>query len=333
MKNKVQKEQRPKNITLKLEKLMKNKRVCITGGAGFIGSNLAEVLSKNNEVIVLDNLSTGKKENLSGLDVNFIKGDILDAKVLKKAFKDVDYVFHQAAVPSVPRSIAEPITSNMNNLDGTLNVLIAARDANVKRLVFASSSSVYGDTPTLPKIETMLPMPLSPYAVTKLASEYYCKVFWTVYGLSTVSLRYFNVYGPRQDPTSQYAAVIPKFISFAFLNKPLTIFGDGTQTRDFSYVKDVVKANILAALSDKADGEVINIASGRAITLNELAKLIIEKTGKDCKIEYLPVRKGDILHSLADLSKAKKLLGYVPDYTIEKGIEETVESMKNNPIK
>jgi len=315
---------------MELHKLIQNKRVCITGGAGFIGSNLAEVLSKRNEVIVLDNLSTGKKENLSNLDVKFIKGDILDDKVLKKALRDVDYVFHQAAVPSVPRSIAEPLTSNTHNLNGTLKVLVAAKDANVKRLVFASSSSVYGDTPTLPKVETMLPMPLSPYAVTKLASEYYCKVFWTAYGLPNVSLRYFNVYGPRQDPNSQYAAVIPKFISYAFSNKPLTIFGDGTQTRDFSYVKDVVKANLLAAISDKANGEVINIASGRAITLNELAKLIIEKTGKDCKIEYLPVRKGDILHSLADLSKAKKMLGYVPDYTIEKGIEETVEAMRHS---
>ncbi len=312
---------------MQMETLLQGKRICVTGGAGFIGSNIAEVLSHHNDVIVVDNLSTGKKENLSGLDVRFIKGDILDAKVLRRAFKDVDYVFHQAALPSVPRSMKEPLNSNSNNVDGTLNVLVAARDAQVKKIVFASSSAIYGDTPTLPKVEDMLPMPLSPYAVSKLAGEYYCKVFWLAYGLPTVMLRYFNVYGPRQDPSSQYAAVIPKFIAAAFSNKPLTIFGDGMQSRDFTFVKDVVQANLRAAIAEGANGETMNIAFGERTTLLELSKIILEKTRKEGKIEHLPVRKGDILHSLADITKANRLIGYKPEFSIVAGIEATVRYM------
>mgnify|MGYP000394964556 CR=1 FL=1 len=230
---------------------MKNKKVIVTGGAGFIGSHLAEELAESNEVVVIDNLCTGKLENIKHLIDNekivFKKGDIRDLVFLRREFEGADYVFHQAALPSVPRSIEDPALTNGVNVNGTLNVLIAAKDCEVKKIVYASSSSIYGDTPILPKKEGMLPNPLSPYAVSKLTGEYYCKAFSVVYGLKTVCLRYFNVYGPRQDPTSQYAAVIPRFITRILDNKPPIIYGDGRQTRDFTYVKDVAIANILAA--------------------------------------------------------------------------------------
>lgn len=300
-------------------------KIVITGGAGFIGSNLAEVLSKDNanEVIVLDDLSTGKLANTKEMAIKFVNGSITDLELLQTIFKDVDYVLHQAAIPSVPRSINEPIASNNANITGTLNVLVAARDRNVKKVVYASSSSVYGDTPKLPKREDMTPTPLSPYAVTKLTGEHYCNVFNEVYGLKTVALRYFNVYGPKQDPHSDYAAVIPKFVSRVLRDEPPLIYGDGQQTRDFTFVKDVVTANIRAMKSD-ATG-VFNIASGNRITIQELAELVMKLMDKDLGVILEEPRKGDVLHSLADVSKAKAGFGYEPGYRLETGLEETVK--------
>jgi len=242
---------------------------------------------------------------------------------LQTIFKDVDYVLHQAAIPSVPRSIKEPIASNNANINGTLNVLVAARDRNVKKVIYASSSSVYGDTPELPKREDMTPTPLSPYAVTKLTGEHYCNVFNEVYGLKTVALRYFNVYGPKQDPYSDYAAVIPKFVSRVLRDEPPLIYGDGQQTRDFTFVRDVVTANIRAMKSD-ATG-VFNIASGNRITIQELAELVMKLMAKDLGVSFDEPRKGDVLHSLADVSKAKAGFGYEPGYRLETGLEETVK--------
>ena len=302
-------------------------KIVITGGAGFIGSNIAEELSKekDNEIIIVDDLSTGKMANLRKFDqnINLVRGSITDLNLLKVVFKGVDYVFHQAAIPSVPRSIKDPIASNNANVNGTLNVLVAARDCGVKKVVYASSSSVYGDTPELPKRERMTPNPLSPYAVTKLLGEYYCNVFNDIYGLKTVSLRYFNVYGPRQDPYSDYAAVIPKFINRVSENKPPVIYGDGEQTRDFTFVKDVVRANILAAKSD-AEG-VYNIANGNRISINELANMIMALIGNDLTPIHDDSREGDVKHSLADISEAKKNLGYEQGYSLEEGLRGTVE--------
>ena len=300
-------------------------KIVITGGAGFIGSNLAEVLSKDNanEVIVLDDLSTGKLANTKEMAIKFVNGSITDLELLQTIFKDVDYVLHQAAIPSVPRSINEPIASNNANITGTLNVLVAARDRNVKKVVYASSSSVYGDTPKLPKREDMTPTPLSPYAVTKLTGEHYCNVFNEVYGLKTVALRYFNVYGPKQDPYSDYAAVIPKFVSRVLRDEPPVIYGDGQQTRDFTFVKDVVTANI-RAMNSAATG-VFNIASGNRITIQELAELVMKLMDKDLGVILEEPRKGDVLHSLADVSKAKAGFGYEPGYRLETGLEETVK--------
>ena len=303
---------------------MQNKKVLVTGGAGFIGSNLVEELHKTNEMVVLDNLSTGKIENLDGLKHTFIEGSIADLDTIKEAMKGIDYVFHLGALPSVPRSVRDPITSNEMNINGTLNILVAAKDEGVKKVVLASSSSVYGDTPTLPKIETMMPDPLSPYAVTKLTGEYYCSVFYKVYGLRTTAVRYFNVFGPRQDPDSEYAAVIPKFISMIEAGQSPTVFGDGEQTRDFTYVKDTAKGTILAALSEKADGQVVNVAGGKRISLNELIRLMAQYMEKDVKPTYADTREGDVKHSLADISKAEELMGYRPDYEMEDGLKETI---------
>ena len=306
-------------------------RIVITGGAGFIGSNLAEVLAlaPNNEVCVVDDLSTGRVENIpiaSGIE--FIKGSITDLQLMNEVLADADFVFHQAALPSVQRSIEDPAHTNEVNIRGTLNVLMAARDAGVKKVIYASSSSVYGDTPELPKREGMTPNPLSPYAVTKLVGEYYCKVFNDVYGLNTISLRYFNVYGPRQDPHSEYAAVIPRFVSRILKGEPPIIYGDGQQTRDFTFVKDVVNANILAMKSD-ATG-VYNIASGRRISIQGLATLITRLTGRDRDVEpvFDKPRKGDVRHSLADISRARADMGYKPEYSLERGLEETIRWFK-----
>ncbi len=304
-----------------------SKKALVTGGAGFIGSHLTELLANRGyRVIILDDLSTGKMANvepsLQKTNVGFIQGSITDLPLLQQLFKGVDYVFHQAAIPSVPRSIENPGASHNVNVTGTLNVLLAARDNNVIKVICASSSSVYGDTPTLPKIESMPPNPRSPYSVTKLAGEYYCQVFQQIYGLATVCLRYFNVYGPRQDPNSQYAAVIPLFIKHILGDKSPVIFGDGKQTRDFTFVEDVVMANIIAAQST-ATG-IFNIARGESITINNLAKLIASIMEKNIEPIYQESRTGDILHSLADISKAKAI-GYDPQYSLENGLKKTIK--------
>lgn len=313
---------------------MNSKAVAVTGGAGFIGSHLAEgLLKRRYKVIILDDLSTGKLENIRMLikgeesrnSVEFVHGSITDLPLLKKVFQGIDYVFHQAAIPSVPRSIENPGATHEANITGTLNVLLAARDNGVKKVIYASSSSVYGDTPTLPKKEDMSPNPQSPYAITKLAGEYYCQVFHQVYGLPTVCLRYFNVYGPRQDPNSQYAAVIPRFIRKVLDNRPPIIFGDGEQTRDFTYIKDVVDANILAAESD-ATG-VYNIGRGERVSINRLAELVIKLVGNSVKLVHEEPRPGDIKHSLADISKARQF-GYNSKYNLEEGLRETIGSFK-----
>jgi UDP-glucose 4-epimerase len=302
-------------------------KVVVTGGAGFIGSHLAEELAKRGyHVIVLDDLSTGKMKNIAellrGSKADFIQGNIANLALLGKLFQDVDYVFHQAAIPSVPRSVENPLASHEANITGTLNVLLAARDNRVRKVIYASSSSVYGDTPTLPKREDMPPNPQSPYAVTKLAGEYYCQAFEQVYGLSTACLRYFNVYGPRQDPSSQYAAVIPRFIQRARKGSPPIIFGDGEQTRDFTFVKDAVEANILAAERDACG--IFNIGKGEKLSINELAELIIELVGNKVDTIHQEPRPGDIRHSLAEISKARGF-GYEPKYCLETGLRETIE--------
>ncbi len=306
------------------------KKVVVTGGAGFIGSHLAgELVGRGYRVIILDDLSTGKMENIERLinqgKVEFIEGSILTFPRLQQLFRDVDYVFHQAALPSVPRSIENPLASHEANITSTLNVLVAARDNTVKKVIYASSSSVYGDTPTLPKREDMLPNPQSPYAVTKLAGEYYCRVFGEVYGLATVCLRYFNVYGTRQSPDSQYAAVIPRFIKMALEGKSPIIFGDGEQTRDFTFVKDVVEANILAAES-QASG-VFNIGRGKRSTINELVNLISDIAGGKLEPVYQEPRPGDVKHSIADISGAKTF-GYDPIYGLEEGLRQTFGEFK-----
>lgn len=308
---------------------MKKKKVIVTGGAGFIGSNLAEELAQRGyQVVIIDDLSTGNLGNIQAVlpagQINFIEGSITDLPLMQEIFSGADYVFHQAALPSVPRSIEDPETTHSVNITGTLNVLIAARDNAVKKLVYASSSSVYGDTPTLPKTEDMLPNPLSPYAVSKLTGEYYCQVFTRIYGLKTVCLRYFNVYGPRQDPKSAYAAVIPLFINAALAGGSPVIFGDGEQTRDFTFVRDVVEANIQAAESEVTG--VFNLGNSQSVTINQLTNLIIELTGKNnIKPVYQEPRPGDILHSLADTTKAKAF-GYNPRYKLEQGLKETIKS-------
>jgi len=305
-------------------------KVVVTGSAGFIGSNLAEELLKKHEVTVIDNLSTGRIENLDQImdKINFIEGSITDLNLLKDAFSGSDTVFHQAAIPSVQRSVDNPIASNEANVEGTLKVLVAARDCGVRKVVYASSSSAYGDTPTLPKKEDMKPNPKSPYAISKLAGEYYCRVFSEVYGLKTACLRYFNVYGPRQNPNSQYAAVIPKFITRVLAHEPPVIYGDGKQTRDFTFVKDVVKANILA-MQSPAEG-VFNIACGQRVSLNELAGKIMEITGIKLDPIYDKPRQGDVRDSLADITEARRELGYEPDFDLNLGLEGTIKWFRKN---
>lgn len=304
---------------------MRNKKVLITGGAGFIGSNLAEELARENEAIVLDDLSSGRVENIKELlekdNVKFIKGSITDLDLLRRSFIDVDYVFHQAAIPGVPASIDDPAASNIVNVNGTLNVLIAARDNEVKKVVYASSCAVYGDAAVTPIDETVPLAPKSPYAVTKLSGEYYCTVFNEVYALPAVSLRYFNVYGPRQNPSSEYAAVIPKFITKALAEEPLVIYGDGLQTRDFVFVKDVVRANIMAAESGETG--VFNIGSGEAVTINELATAIVSLCSKNLEIVHVDPREGDIKHSQASLEKAKRIK-FRHGYSLREGLKETI---------
>ncbi len=304
--------------------MFRSKKIIITGGAGFIGSNLARALCYENEVVVVDNLCTGEIENIIDImdNVIFIQEDISNLEALRGAFEGGDYVLHQAALPSVQRSVEDPITSNRNNVEGTLNVLVAARDCGVRRVVSASSSSVYGDSPTLPKVETFQPDPRSPYAVTKLAGEFYCKVFYDIYGLETISLRYFNVFGPGQSPKSQYAAVIPKFVEAIRTGERPEIYGDGEQSRDFIYVENVVIANVLACEVPRASGESINIGSGEPVTLNRLIDDLKEILKSEIEPIYSEPRLGDVRHSLADISLAKELLGYKPRYSFREGLEK-----------
>ncbi len=306
----------------------------ITGGAGFIGSNIAHRLVEQGQFVrVIDNFSTGKRENLADIldKIDLIEGDIRYLNTVTQAMSGIDYVIHQAALPSVPRSIETPIESNDVNINGTLNILYAAKEAKVKRLVYAASSSAYGDTPTLPKVETMKPNPLSPYAVNKLTAEMYCSVFTRVYGLETIALRYFNIFGPRQDPNSYYSAVIPKFIKALLQDKAPTIFGDGEQSRDFTYIENVINANLLACKAPaEAAGNVVNIACGERITLNELAEELNKLLGKTISPKHGDPRPGDIKHSLADVGLANKLIGYTPAVKIPEGLKKTVEWFTEN---
>jgi UDP-glucose 4-epimerase len=305
-------------------------KVVVTGGAGFIGSNLAiRLVELGYDVTVLDNLSTGKLDNLAAVSgrVRVVQGDIRDEKAVRAVMDRVDVVFHQAALPSVPRSIVAPVESNAVNVDGTLNILAAARDAGVRRVVYASSSSVYGDAPELPKREETAGVPRSPYAVSKLAAELYCRVFTHVYRLETVSLRYFNVYGPRQNPDSEYAAVVPRFIRALLHGDPTEIYGDGEQTRSFTFVTDVVDANLKAAAARHVAGEAFNIAGTERTSLNELHRQIRELVGADPSSapRHAEDRAGDVKHSYADLAKAKRLLGYAPRVSLAEGLQATVQ--------
>lgn len=302
-------------------------RVLVTGGAGFIGSSIVEHFDKEAEVRVLDNLRTGYRENIEAFDVEFIEGSITDRAAVTRAVQGVDYVFHLAAMISVPESMEKPCQCVEINTTGTLNVLQAAAEAGVKKLCFSSSAANYGDNPTVPKVETMIPEPKSPYAVTKLDGEYYCRIFHDEGWLNTACLRYFNVFGPRQDPKSQYAAAIPIFIHRAVGNEPITIFGDGGQTRDFIFVRDVVAANVYMATSEELTG-VYNVAYGRCRTIRDVAEKIIELTGSSSEIEYGPVRAGDVRHSQAGIDKLIAA-GFTPSGQFDEGLNETIEFFKN----
>jgi len=306
--------------------------VLVTGGAGFIGSNLVRaLLARGDRVRVIDNFSTGHRANLADVlaEIEIVEGDLRSFERVHAATKGVEIVFHVGALPSVPRSVQDPLTSNAVNVDGTLNVLLAARDADVRRVVFASSSSVYGNGPELPRRESQPTAPISPYAVSKLAAETYCTSFSRVYEgqLEAISLRYFNVFGPRQDPASQYAAVVPRFISAVAQGKPLMIYGDGTQSRDFTFVDNVVDANLLAADTEGVSGAIVNIATGRQLSVNDLAETIGRILDLPATTEYLPARPGDVRDSWADLSEAKRLLAYEPRIELEEGLRRTAEAL------
>ena len=308
-------------------------RYLVTGGAGFIGSALVrELLRRGEAVRVVDNFLTGRRENLDEVrgQIELCEGDIADFPWLRGAFQGVDYVLHQAALASVPRSMEDPQTRNRVNIDGTLNVLLAARDAGVRRVVYAASSSAYGDTPTLPKHEAMPPDPLSPYAVTKFAGELYGKVFTNVYGLETVSLRYFNIFGPRQDPNSPYSGVLSRFITALLAGKRPAIYGDGEQSRDFTYVDNAVHACMLACTAPEAPGRVLNIGTGERWTLNRVLTVLQSITGTKLEATYEPSRAGDILHSQADVTLARQVLGYEPQVPFEDGLRKTVEWYRKN---
>ncbi|MDT7603927.1 MAG: UDP-glucose 4-epimerase [Acidobacteriota bacterium] len=307
----------------------------VTGGAGFIGSHIAAALAEGGaRVRVIDDLSTGHAENLEKIDgdVDFVRASLNDEASLRRAVEGVELIFHEAAIPSVPRSVENPRETHKACVEATFSLLLAARDARVRRLVYAASSSAYGDQPTLPKVETMPPAPLSPYAVAKLVGEYYCQVFTHTYNLETVALRYFNVFGPRQDPGSQYSGVISRFIAMLLGDegKPV-IFGDGEQTRDFTYVANAVEANLLAAESSRAVGQVINVANGRQTSLNELLSILKKLTGReDAETEYRATRVGDVRHSLADITRARELLGYSPRVDLEEGLGKTIDWWKQS---
>jgi nucleoside-diphosphate-sugar epimerase len=302
------------------------RHVLVTGGAGFIGSSLARALTaRGDRVRVIDNFSSGRRDNLADLpEVEVTEGDILDEDRLSRAVDGVAVIFHQAAIPSVPRSVADPEPTNAANITGTLKVLQAARRAGVRRVVYAASSSAYGDTPTLPKVETMPTVPLSPYAVSKLAGELYCRTFHHVYGLETVALRYFNVFGPRQDPQSQYAAVIPRFVTAGLAGQTAVVYGDGTQSRDFCFIDNVVSANLLAADAVGAAGRVFNVACGQATSLNEVLALLEAIIERPIARLHEPARSGDVKHSLADINAAQSVLGYQPAVTFAEGLRRTV---------
>jgi nucleoside-diphosphate-sugar epimerase len=303
-------------------------RFLVTGGAGFIGSHLVEaLLARGDEVVVLDDFSAGRESNLAGASgrLELVHGSIADAAAVRRACRGADYVLHQAARTSVPRSVEEPLETNQVNVEGTLNVLVAARDAGVKRLVFAASSSAYGDSPTLPKVETMEPAPISPYGVSKFVGELYAGVFTRIYGLETVSLRYFNVFGPRQDPASPYSGVLAKFNLALLRGEPLTIYGDGEQSRDFTYVENAVQANLLACQAPGVAGRIFNVGTGNRYTLNQTVELLGRISGRPAKATYLAPRPGDILHSQADITLARSLLGYDPKVGFEEGLRRTWE--------
>jgi UDP-glucose 4-epimerase len=308
----------------------------ITGIAGFIGSTLARgLLAQGNQVRGIDNLSTGKRGNIAEIQsqIDLREADLLDFKSLQEACRGVDYVLHEAAIPSVPRSVLDPLESNRANIDATANLLVAARDAKVKRVVYAASSSAYGDTPTLPKREDMFPSPISPYAVAKLTGEYYMTSFWRCYRLETVSLRYFNIFGPRQDPSSPYSGVLAKFITQMLKKEQPVIFGDGQQSRDFTYVENVVNANLLAcqAAASEVAGRVFNVATGTRIDLNETFRVLQKLTGYNGEVKYEAERAGDVKHSLADLSLARKHMRYEPTVGFEEGLQRTIEWYRSQP--
>jgi nucleoside-diphosphate-sugar epimerase len=306
----------------------------VTGGAGFIGSHIAAALISNGaRVRIIDDLSTGYRENVSELggDVDFVHASVADENALRRALEDVELVFHEAAIPSVPRSVENPRQTHIASVDSTFSLLLAARERKVKRIVYAASSSAYGDQPELPKVEDMLPEPLSPYAVAKLVGEYYCQVFTRVYGLETVSLRYFNVFGPRQDPSSQYSGVISRFIAALLSGERPVIYGNGEQSRDFTYIANVVDANLKAAETTKGIGAVINVANGERITLNELLQEVQDLTGKsEVSVEYKPPRAGDVVHSLADITRARELLGFEPRVGLREGLQLTIDWWKQS---
>jgi UDP-glucose 4-epimerase len=303
-------------------------KALVTGGGGFIGSNVVRaLLARGDEVSVLDNFSTGSRGNLAGLehDVQLVEGDLRSYERVHAAIRGVEVVFHEGALPSVPRSVQDPLTTTAVNVEGTLNVLLAARDEGVRRIVNASSSSVYGNTGTLPRVETQAPDPISPYAVAKLAAERFCTSFSRVYGMEIVSLRYFNVFGPRQDPTSQYAAVVPRFIRAVADGEPVTIYGDGEQSRDFTFVDNVVSANLLAADAPGVGGEILNVATGESVTVNALADAIGALLDRSVEKAYEPARKADVVASWADLGAAERLLGYRPQVEFADGLRRTTD--------
>ena len=303
-------------------------RVLVTGGSGFIGSNLVRaLLARGDEVRVLDNFSTGNRDNLAGLehDVDLVEGDLRSYERVHAAVRGVEVVYHQGALPSVPRSVQDPLTTTAVNVEGTLNVLLAARDEAVRRVVNASSSSVYGNGGELPRAETQLPDPISPYAVAKLAAERFCTSFSRVYAMEIVSLRYFNVFGPRQDPLSQYAAVVPRFIRAIHERRPVTVYGDGEQSRDFTYIDNVVAANLLAADTSSVRGEIVNVATGRSVTVNELADTIGRLLSAPVEKVYEREREADVRASWADLSEARRLLAYEPHVDLEEGLRRTID--------
>ncbi len=305
----------------------------VTGGAGFIGSSLCKrLVAEGCFVRVVDNLLTGKRSNLASImdKIEIVEADMGEPEVARSVMQGIDVVLHEGALPSVPRSVDDPASSHRHCVDATFALLLAARDAQVKRFVYAASSSAYGDTPTLPKVETIRPDPLSPYAVGKLVGEYYCSVFAKVYGLETISLRYFNVFGPQQDPASQYAAAIPAFVTAILKGQPPTIYGDGEQSRDFTYIDNVVHANLLAARATKTAGQVVNVACGEAVTVNAIIGMINRLLGKNVKPNYVPARVGDVKHSLADITAARNLIGFEPIVPFREGLERSIDWYRRN---